>query len=181
MDNFASLKQEFLKFVEDYSLPENRWPIIQEYLPGSIAFVSVVYDQGRCVALSSTQPLRHKNVDTNNNATLRQTADYHELMQSAKNLMDQLKWHGIAQLEFIPDHQGIYKLNEINARPWGSIAVPVHSGVDIPWLWYLVAIGQSPDYIQKACRNIFCRWILGDSIAMLQYIKKRDIKMYSVY
>jgi predicted ATP-grasp superfamily ATP-dependent carboligase len=166
----------FKYFVQTYNLPNDRYPVIQEYLSGKIAFAEVLYDRGNCRAISTTQPLRHKNIDTNNNATLRQTVKYENLIKIAKNFMDKLNWHGIAQLEFIPNAAGEYKLSEVNARPWGSIAVPVCAGLNYPWLWYLAALGQLDDAVYTTVKQVYCRWILGDGMAFLAFLKNGNFK-----
>ena len=176
VSNYDKMINAFNYFVETYKLSSERYPVIQEYLSGPIAFVEVLYNKGKCIAISSTKPLRHKNIDTNNNATLRKTADYENLMKTAKKFMDKLGWHGIAQLEFIPNSRGVYKLSEVNARPWGSIAVPVYSGVDYPWLWYLTAINEVGNVLIRPSKEVYCRWILGECMAFVEYLKARQIK-----
>lgn len=172
VDSFDELISQFRGLIEQYKLSPGRWPIIQEYLPGAIAWVSVLYEKGKCVATSSCHPLRHKELDIEGNATLRETGDYDDLVAKAVSLMDAVKWHGIAQLEFIPDRHGNFMLTEINARPWGSITLPVFSGVDMPYLWYLVAIDKLGPEMVTPYRKVKCKWILGEGIALVELLKK---------
>ncbi|HEG44178.1 MAG TPA: ATP-grasp domain-containing protein [Phycisphaerales bacterium] len=176
VNNYEELERNFKNLINEFELPPERWPIIQEYLPGSIAWVSLLYENGQCVANSSCKPIRHKETDIHGNATLRDTGDYEELISKAVSLMNAIKWHGIAQLEFIPDKNGQFKLTEINARPWGSIALPVVSGVNIPYLWYLIAIDKLGPRMTTPNKKAKCRWILGDGIALFELLKKGQLR-----
>jgi predicted ATP-grasp superfamily ATP-dependent carboligase len=173
--SFDDLTTKFKELIEQYGLGPDRWPVIQEYLPGQIAWVSVLYEKGRCVAKSSCRPLRHKELDIEGNATLRETGDYDDLVSKAIALMDAVRWHGIAQLEFIPNRQGDYVLTEINARPWGSISLPVCSGVDMPYLWYLIALDNLGPEMVIPYRKVKCKWILGEGIALIESLKRAKL------
>jgi predicted ATP-grasp superfamily ATP-dependent carboligase len=171
VNSYEKLVSEFRGIIELYNLPGHRWPVIQQFLPGKIAWAGVLYLNGRCVAASSCRPFRHKELDVEGNATLRETGDFKDLINKSVSLMDKLNWHGIAQLEFIQDKTGSFFLTEINARPWGSIVVPVFSGVDMPYLWYLIALDKmGPDYVDEA-RKVKCRWIIGDCIGLIEAMR----------
>ena len=170
--NFDELIEKYRDFIDKFKLPPARWPIIQEFLPGPITWVSVLYENGKCVAKSSCCPIRHKELDIKGNATLRETGNYDELISKAVSLMDALKWHGIAQLEFIPDSDGQFKLTEINARPWGSISLPVASGVNMPYLWYLIALDKLGPEMVVPSKKVKCRWLLGDGIAIFELLRR---------
>lgn len=171
-----ALHKEFWELVNDYHIPPERWPILQEYLPGDIAWTGSVFDHGRCLGMSACHPLRHKETHVQGNATLRENAAYPELAAHTQTLLGGLAWNGIAQVEFIPDRHGVFKMTEINARPWGSLALPVAAGVDLPYLWYLSALGQAPDGCAASDENVRCRWLIGDGIGMVTRLKERRWK-----
>ncbi len=180
--SYEGLVEKFTGLIQTYNLPSHRWPIVQEHLPGEIAWASVLYDKGRCVAATSCRPLRHKELDVEGNATLRETGDYDDLVKMSISLMDALKWHGMAQLEFMRNKAGEFVLTEINARPWGSIVVPVCSGVDIPYLWYLVALDKLGPTWVDAVRKVRCRWILGDCIGLIESLRRgRFLKALGIF
>ena len=171
VNSYEQLVAAFRNLIELYNLPGHRWPVIQQYLPGKIAWASVLYQNGKCVAVSSCRPFRHKELDVEGNATLRETGDFENLINKSVSLLDKLNWHGIAQVEFIQDKDGNFLLTEINARPWGSIVVPVFSGVDMPYLWYLIALDKlGPEYVEES-RKVRCRWIIGDCIGLIEALR----------
>lgn len=174
--HFDELQHKFRELIETYNLPPNRWPVVQEYLPGHIVGIGVVYYKGRCTGISLDRYVRFKDMTITGTATFRETLDNSELVSNGLSIMDTLKWHGIAQLEFIPDKQGLLRLNEINARPWGSMAMSAFAGVDFPYLWYLAAINNPvPDCVMPQ-RHVRCRWLLGECIAFIELLKEGKFK-----
>ncbi len=135
---------EFRRLVEAHGLAADRWPIIQEYLPGRIMGVGVVYHKGRCIAASADRYLRFKDKGLTGTATFREIPRNRDFIGVAVALMDKIGWHGMAQLEFIPDREGLPRLNEINARPWGSMALAIQGGVDFPYYWFRSALSSPP-------------------------------------
>jgi hypothetical protein len=54
-----------------------------------------------------------------------------QLLEHAERILEALKWHGVAMVEFKRDtRDGVPKLLEINGRFWGSLQLAVDSGVD---------------------------------------------------
>ncbi len=173
---FAELRDEFQSLVAAYSLSPERWPILQEYLPGRVMGVGVVYHRGRCIAASADRYLRFKDRGLTGTATLREIPADLDLIAVAVSFLDKLGWHGMAQLEFIPDGQGVPRLNEINARPWGSMALAIHAGVDFPFLWYRAAIDDPPAAGPALpARMVRCRWLVGEAIAFAQLVRQKNL------
>ena len=167
------LVEQFEELFQTYNLPKDRWPVIQEFLPGEAAGVCVLYDHGRCVASFAERYLRCKEQGKFGTSTLRETYDNHQLISKAISIMDKLEWHGVAHLDFVADGNGEFKLIEINPRLWGALALAMFSGVDFPYLWYLTAIGRN-DMDSSIIQNqkIKCRWVVGDCLAFAGLIKR---------
>jgi protein-tyrosine-phosphatase/predicted ATP-grasp superfamily ATP-dependent carboligase len=67
------------------------------------------------------------------------------LLQAAKTLLDDLRWHGVAMVEFKYDPAtGRFWLMEINPRLWGSVALAIDAGVDFPYGMHCLATGADP-------------------------------------
>ena len=167
------LVEKFQDFVQTFKLTQERWPVIQEFLPGEAAGVCVLYDHGRCVTSFAERYLRCKEPGKFGTSTLRETFDSPQLISTAISVMDKLEWHGMAHLDFVADRNGEFKLIEINPRLWGALALAMFSGVDFPYLWYLTALGGSnvdPGVIQN--RKIKCRWVVGDCLAFADLIRR---------
>lgn len=67
------------------------------------------------------------------------------LLEAAKTLLDALRWHGVAMVEFKYDPStGRFWLMEINPRLWGSIALAIDAGANFPYAMYCLATGADP-------------------------------------
>ena len=172
----ARSKDEFVNMfrglVQTFNLPPERWPMVQEFLPGEAAGVCLLYDHGKCVASFTEEYLRCKEPGKFGTSTLRKTYKNEKLISRAISVMDKLNWHGVAHLDFVADSEGNFKLIEINPRLWGALLLSVFSGVDFPYLWYLTALGRkiTDEYIAEV-REIKCRWVIGDCLAFFELVR----------
>lgn len=173
--NKKDLFTKFDELVDVFELDKDRWPILQELLPGEAAGVCVVYDHGKCVASFAEKYLRCKNPNRFGTSTLREVFKNEELVNHAIGIMDKLHWHGIAHLDFVADKDGVFKLIEINPRLWGALSLAIHSGVDFPYLWYLQALGKKCGDSKFNIKPMKSRWIVGDAMAFVGLLKALKI------
>jgi len=175
--NKEELFENFQELVQRFELPRERWPIIQQFLPGEAAGVCVLYDKGQYITAFAERYLRCKEPGKFGTSTLRETFDNESLISTALQIMNNLRWHGIAHLDFISDKEGQFRLIEINPRLWGALALAVFSGIDFPYLWYSSVIGNLESGIfTPQIRKIKCRWIIGDCLALLELIRRRKFE-----
>jgi protein-tyrosine-phosphatase/predicted ATP-grasp superfamily ATP-dependent carboligase len=60
-----------------------------------------------------------------------------ERVDAVKRMVNAIHYTGLAMFEFKLDtHSNKWALLEVNARPWGSLPLPVAWGVDFPYRWY---------------------------------------------
>jgi predicted ATP-grasp superfamily ATP-dependent carboligase len=171
--NQKELFAKFKKLVETFRLSENRWPLVQEFLPGDAAGVCMLYQNGRCVASFAERYLRCKEPGKFGTSTLREPFENPQLISRAISVMDKLKWHGVAHIDFVADRNGDFRLIEVNPRLWGALALSIFSGVDFPYLWYLTAMGESVNEPAGfKYPSIKCRWIIGDCLAFMELVKQ---------
>jgi predicted ATP-grasp superfamily ATP-dependent carboligase len=171
--NRDQLLAKFKELVKTFHLSEDRWPIVQEFLPGGAAGVCMLYNRGKCVASFAEQYLRCKGPGLFGTSTLRVPFDNPQLISLAVSVMDKLKWHGVAHIDFVADKDGTFKLIEVNPRLWGALALSVFSGVDFPYLWYLTAMGEPLDArLPSKYPPIKCRWLAGDYMAFVELVKR---------
>ena len=174
--NRNQLFSEFKNLVETFNLQIDRWPFLQEFLPGNPTGVCVLYDHGKCVASFAERYLRCKEPGRFGTSTLRESIFDPQLISIAAAVMDKLKWHGVAHLDFIADNDGRYRLLEVNPRLWGALALSIFSGIDFPYLWYQVALGRHVgNLVPKQYQMMKCRWIVGDFIAFFNLLKRRQL------
>jgi D-aspartate ligase len=64
-----------------------------------------------------------------------------EIVERGVDILKQFGYHGISEVEFIYDEKSRdFKLLDINTRVWKWIGLPIHAGIDLPWLAYADAV-----------------------------------------
>lgn len=174
--NFVQLKEKFTELVYTFNLSKDRWPVIQEYLPGKVISVWALYDRGRYVSSINVEFLRCKEPQLLGTSTFRKTVDNDTITECTIAALNAFNWNGVANLDFMLDAEGNPKLLEINIRLGGATAITFFSGVDYPYLWYLVALGEPLGNLPLYHADVKSRWIIGDCIAFLERIKRMKIK-----
>ncbi len=174
--SISELKEKINELVRDFDLADDRWPVIQEFLTGDSVGVCVLYDNGKCVAACAEKYLRCKEPERFGTSTYRITYDNPQLISTACKLMEKLNWNGVAQLDFIADQSGIFRLIEVNPRLWGALALSINSGIDFPLLWYYQAIKNTQHEKTAVKKIVKCKWIVGELSAAYGLLKTGNIK-----
>lgn len=116
--------------------------IVQEYVPGEVHDVCAMFDRGRPVAVTSERRIKMFPL-SGGRTIVGQMTDQPELKDKAVALLERLRWHGPADVEFkIDSRDGRPKLMEVNARFWGILGLAIEAGIDFPYLAYCIATGQ---------------------------------------
>lgn len=117
--------------------------VLERFFPGYGAGVSVLADRGRVV-----QAFQHRRIreSRSGGSYYRVSAALDpDLLTACEAITRAVDYTGLAMFEFRSnDSNGARVLLEVNARPWGSLPLPVALGIDFPFRWYrLVADGVS--------------------------------------
>lgn len=171
--SYARDRNDLVAMLE--ALPAEAYPILlQERVPGEGMGIFACYDRGRCIALFSHRRIREKPPSGGVSVLRESVALPPDASRYATQLLDHLRWHGVAMVEFKRDaRDGVPRLMEINGRFWGSLQLAIDAGLDFPGL--LLGIGngispQSPPY-RVGVRS---RWLWGDMDALLMTLFKRE-------
>jgi protein-tyrosine-phosphatase/predicted ATP-grasp superfamily ATP-dependent carboligase len=109
--------------------------LVEGYVPGYGVGVSVLVDQGTVLQAFEHHRI-HDDVAVGGSYYRRSAPLSPDLVAAVNRLMAALAYTGVAMVEFRRDHGGgTYALLEVNARPWGSMPLPVSLGVDFPERW----------------------------------------------
>ena len=109
-------------------------PMIQEYIPGEIHDVGLLFNNGEPRAAMTQRRVKMYPV-SGGVGIINETTDEPELKEQAIALLKAMKWHGPALVEFkIDTRDGKPKLMEVNGRYWGGLDLSVRAGVDFPTL-----------------------------------------------
>jgi predicted ATP-grasp superfamily ATP-dependent carboligase len=137
--------------------------------------VFACYDNGQPIAVFSHKRIREK-PPSGGVSVLRESVPVDPLAAKyALALLDALSWHGVAMVEFkMDEHDGGFKLMEINGRFWGSLQLAIDSGVDFPLLIGQILAGIPASRIASYKTGIRSRWLWGDIDGLLTlFLKSR--------
>jgi predicted ATP-grasp superfamily ATP-dependent carboligase len=138
-------------------------PVLQEVVAGSqIALSAVVDGGGRVVAALQQRSLRLYPRDSGISARAVTTAVDEGLLGSSAALLAELGWLGLAQLQFRVPADGVPRVIDCNGRFYGSLALALHAGVNLPDLWARVALGEPVDGRAVAAGGVRYQWLEGD-------------------
>jgi predicted ATP-grasp superfamily ATP-dependent carboligase len=137
--------------------------LIQERIVGPGLGIFVLCEHGHVLTAFAHRRLRERPPSGGTSVLCESVAVDPVLLAQASRLLEPLRWHGVAMLEYKQDHRsGRSFLMEVNGRFWGSLQLAVDAGVDFPYLACQVALGQRPVLPPSYNIGVRSRWLLGD-------------------
>lgn len=168
----AMTLQETYKLFDDLTTYGGE-TIFQEYLPGRIEAVSLLYFHGKFYA-EYAQWTKRSQPPFGGTAVVRQSISVpHDSGTAAKALIKEINLEGYSQVEFRRDRNGVPCLMEINPRFNFSISLACDSGFDIPYLTYLLTVGKKNILPISYKAGVWERYLAGDIINMVESLKQR--------
>ncbi|HEY1264401.1 MAG TPA: ATP-grasp domain-containing protein, partial [Terriglobales bacterium] len=136
--------------------------LLQEFCPGDGVGIEMLIHEGEPVA--TFQHRRLKELPHTGGAAVVAIAEEPdpELVQQALKLLRAIEWEGVAMVEFRfhrPDRR--VALMEINGRYWGTLALPIHAGVDFPLYQWQLLHGEMPVVPRHYAVGLVWRWSAG--------------------
>ena len=159
---YAESARELEEIVARYEYFHSHPFLIQEYVPGRIHGIFALYQKGAPVVFFAHRRLREK-PPSGGVSVLSESVDFNPAaLRMARTLLDHVKWHGVAMVEFKVSPDGTPFLMEVNARFWGSLQLAIDAGIDFPWLLYQLAVNREIDQVRDYARGVRSRWLIGD-------------------
>jgi predicted ATP-grasp superfamily ATP-dependent carboligase len=144
--------------------------ILQEYIPGEGYGFFALFNQGDVRAFFMHKRIREIPI-CGGRSTCAESIFDEDLKKAGLELLQSLRWHGIAMVEFKKDSRdGKYKLMEINPKFWGSLGLSIASGVNFPVLLVNMAINGDIDPVYDYKSFVRYRWPYPDDI--LHFLEK---------
>ncbi len=144
------------------------YPLVQECVSGVAVCVSAVCNHGEPIALFPYRRVREVPL-SGGVSVLRQSIPLNdELKGYVTALLKELKWHGVAMVEFKYNPQEKnYTLMEINPRFQASVALCLDSGLNLPYLVVSMFAGKALNGMSGHYKvGVRARWLRGDLIAL---------------
>lgn len=90
-----------------------------------------------------------------------------DLVEACGAIAGAIEFTGVAMFEFKRNPEGGWIMLEVNARPWGSLPLPVALGVDFPFRWFrlLVDGAETPPVPYRV--GVFGRNLIPDLMSAL--------------
>lgn len=139
----AELRRTYRRLSREQDYAEGRYPLVQEYVPGTTTTTVALADGGDVLAYFQEERLRTYPASGGNSALLAAVREP-TMLEYTERVLDRLDWTGPVMVEFMRTPDGEFYVIEVNGRYWGSLPFAVESGVDIPWFHYLLLRGFDP-------------------------------------
>lgn len=105
-------------------------PFAQAFVRGPRHLVGGFFSHGEAIRLFAQETLEQDPQVTGPSIRVQACAD-ETLIRSARALVADLGWSGMACVEFVRDERGGFVLMEMNPRPWAALEVAERSGAGI--------------------------------------------------
>jgi predicted ATP-grasp superfamily ATP-dependent carboligase len=138
-------------------------PVVQPLIKGRLmAFTSVIDGEGQLRA--RVQQVSERIYPRSAGLSVRaQTVSVDERLASlARELLQELRWLGLSEMQFILPASGEPALVDFNGRFYGSLALALAAGVNLPDIWGRIALGRPPERVQDARPGVRYHWLEGD-------------------
>ena len=124
------------------SIQDANW-LIQPYIRGALAAVSGVAWRGQVVCSHHQVADRIYPVDCGISAYARSVARDPELDRAIARLVDLLDWSGLFQVQLVRRGENVFVI-DMNPRMYGSLALAVAAGLNLPAIWVDMLLGRQP-------------------------------------
>jgi predicted ATP-grasp superfamily ATP-dependent carboligase len=146
--------------------------LVQEFVPGHGEALFLLASEGRVQVRFAHRRLREK-PPWGGVSVLRESIEPDpRLLEQAERLLGELRFTGVAMVEFRRAPDGRAALMEINPRLWGSAQLAIDAGVDFPSLLVSLHGGESLP-APKPQLGVRSRWLLGDVDHLLICLRQR--------
>jgi len=150
--------------------------LIQQRVVGAGEGLFVLMQEGNPLGMFAHRRLRERPPSGGVSVLRESIALPKAMVEATLKLLQPVKWHGVAMVEFKVDQASQRPLlMEINGRFWGSLQLAVDAGVNFPLLLLNMTMGNAQTVPENGYRiGVKSRWLLGDLDQLVMRVKKRD-------
>jgi len=172
---YAESLEELLTLYRDK--PYLRQPsLIQRRVIGEGQGLFVLMQEGTPLGMFAHRRVRERPPSGGVSVLRESIALPKSMVEATLKLLQRVKWHGVAMVEFKVDAATQRPLlMEINGRFWGSLQLAVDAGVNFPLHLLNMAMGACETIPENRYRvGVKSRWLLGDLDQLVMRIRKSD-------
>jgi predicted ATP-grasp superfamily ATP-dependent carboligase len=153
--------------------------LLQQRIVGPGVGTFLCYQRGECVAVFGHKRLREKPPSGGVSTLCESVVISSEALAHAQALLNHLRWHGVAMVEFkVDEADKQLKLMEINGRFWGSLQLAIDAGVDFPALLLETMSDTAMKPLSEYRIGVRSRWFLGDLDALIMRLIRTDAELH---
>jgi predicted ATP-grasp superfamily ATP-dependent carboligase len=119
--------------------------LVQPQVPGSIVSYAGVVNDGRLLGHAVSVYRRTWPPQAGSVAFSETTIQPSSLHDGVKALLARLEWRGIFELELVARDRGGFNAIDFNPRVYGSLALAIGAGANLPVIWSRCALGERPE------------------------------------
>ena len=147
--------------------------LAQEYVEGRGVGYFALMNHGQLRAEFAHRRIRDVRPTGSGSALRESVAVDPRVKAAALPILEALRWHGVAMVEFRMRDDGTPVFLEVNGRFWNSLALPVVAGVDFPALLFRLATAGDVEPVLSYRVGVRCRWWLGDVRHLVAVLRGR--------
>ena len=128
------------------------YPLVQEFIPGTENVYSVVcvFDEKSRLKTSIVMRKIREDPPSGGACTFGETVWNPRIGNIGVNFLKRMGWYGTATVELKVDpRDNVPKLMEVNPRWLGYASLAINAGIDLPYILYKIAIGESVRRVTK--------------------------------
>ena len=138
-------------------------PLFQEALRGELVAYCVVRDRdGRALGDLQQRATRTFPPEAGVSVRAETTPVSPQIREDCSRLLDELGVWGVAEIQFIAPPDGRPALIDVNPRFYGSMALAIKAGIDLPMLATAVVSKQNLPAFKTARVGVRYQWLEGD-------------------
>ncbi len=172
---YADSREELLRLYRDKSYLRSP-SLIQQRVVGEGQGLFVLMKNGTPLGMFAHRRLRERPPSGGVSVLRESIALPKAMVEATLKLLQRVKWHGVAMVEFKVDTgSNSPLLMEINGRFWGSLQLAIDAGVNFPFLLLNMAMGKAETLPENGYRiGVKSRWLLGDLDQLVMRIRRSD-------
>ena len=136
------LVERYSEIIEGNVALREELPLVQEFIDGEETVCTVGLADGDGLAAVFQHEKYRVYPLSGGVGSVRKGIREPKMRTYANRIVDALGWVGPIHVEFMRTADDEFYLLEVNGRYWGSTALTINSGVDIPWLHYQQLVGN---------------------------------------
>ena len=149
--------------------------LVQPYIPGILTSISGVSWEGKLVCAIHQLSSRIWPVPAGVSSYAKTIPPNAELELGVGRLLQAIGWSGLFQAQFIRSLHGEHYLIDLNPRIYGSLALAISAGLNLPGIWVDLLLGRPTD-VGGYRVGVRFRHVKKDTLALVRMLAMGELR-----